>query len=365
LCLDGVRAFRKAKTIKVRGYPYCLVMNEMNFEEDEALDPNSPYLISPNDEDIPLTSLSIRGATADPLRDYLRQISTLPEIQPGQDLELASQVEAGVLAKAELMSDRANIDDEYRRDLSQIVKLGQQARTRLIEGNMGLVVKTAKRNAGQGLPILDLIQEGTIGLVHAIEKFDYRQGSSFAGFAWYSIQQSMVRAVMDQAHAIRIPVHMGESIKKMQRLRLEMLMELEREPSEKELAARMGLSVMKVREMKSYMLDPIPLDTPLDEDGTALGEVLADSDDDLILGLVISKGMREAIERALWGLTDREAAVIKKRFGLGGEPPKTLEEIGEMFGLTRERIRQIEAKAMSKLQEPELAIQVRIFLDSD
>lgn len=340
-------------------------MNEMSFEEDESLEPNSPYVIDLKDDDIPVTSISILGATADPLRDYLRQISTLPQIELGQDLELAKQVEAGVLADAELLSDRAKLDDEYRRDLSQIAKLGQQARTRLIEGNMGLVVKTAKRNAGQGLPILDLIQEGTIGLVHAIEKFDYRQGSPFAGFAWYSIQQSMGRAVMDQAHTIRIPVHMGESIKKMQRLRLEMLMELEREPSDKELAARMGLSVKKVREMKSYMLDPIPLDTPLDENGTALGEVLADSDDDLILELVISTGLREAIERALWGLTEREAAVIKKRFGLGGEPPKTLEEIGEMFGLTRERIRQIEAKAMSKLQEPELAIQVRNFLESD
>ena len=337
----------------------------MNFEEDEALDPNSPYLISPNDEDIPLTSLFILGATADPLRDYLRQISTLPEIELGQDLELARQVETGVLAEAELLSDRAKRDDEYRRDLSQIAKLGQQSRRRLIEGNMGLVVKTAKRNAGQGLPILDLIQEGTIGLVHAIEKFDYRQGSAFAGFAWYSIQQSMGRAVMDQAHTIRIPVHMGESIKKMQRLRLEMLMELEREPSYKELAARMGLSVKKVREMKTYMLDPIPLDTPLDEDGTALGEVLADSDDDLILELAISKGLREALERALCGLTPREAFVIKQRFGLGGEPPKTLEEIGEMCGLTRERIRQIEAKAMSKLQEPELAVQVRNFLEND
>lgn len=340
-------------------------MNEMIYEEDESLEPNSPYVIDLKDDDIPVTSISILGATADPLRDYLRQISNLPQIELGQDLELARQVEAGVLAEAELLSDRAKLDDEYRGDLSQIAKLGQQARTRLIEGNMGLVVKTAKRNAGQGLPILDLIQEGTIGLVHAIEKFDYRQGSPFAGFAWYSIQQSMGRAVMDQAHTIRIPVHMGESIKKMQRLNLEMLMELEREPSDKELAARMGLSAKKVREMKSYMLDPIPLDTPLDEDGTALGEVLADSDDDLILELVISTGLREAIERALWGLTDREAAVIKKRFGLGGEPPKTLEEIGEMFGLTRERIRQIEAKAMSKLQEPELAIQVRNFLESD
>ena len=340
-------------------------MNEMNPETDESFDPNSPYLLKENDDDIPMTSIYIRGATADSLKDFLSQLSTLPQIEPGEDLELARQVEAGVLAEAAIPLEQSNSDEEFFSDLKQIVKLGKQAHTRLVEGNMGLVVKTAKRNAGQGVPVLDLIQEGTIGLVHAIEKFDFRQGSPFAAFAWYSIQQAMGRAVMDQGHTIRIPVHLGENIKKMQRIRSHMLMELERDPSDEELASRMGNSVQKIREMKTYLLEPLSFNTPLNEEGEALGDVLAGSDNDEILEIVISRRMHEALERVLAWLTEREAAVIKKRFGIGGEPPKTLEEIGESFGLTRERIRQIEAKAMAKLQEPELAIQVRNFLEND
>ncbi len=158
-------------------------MNEMIFEEEDNLDPNSPYLLKENDDDIPIKSISIRGATADSLKDFLSQLSTLPQIEPGEDLELARQVEAGVLADAAIPLEQSKSDEEYYSDLKQIVKLGKLAHTRLVEGNMGLVVKTAKRNAGQGVPVLDLIQEGTIGLVHAIEKFDFRQGSPFAAFA--------------------------------------------------------------------------------------------------------------------------------------------------------------------------------------
>ena len=346
------------------GATKVLAMNTYAWLDDEDLPADAPYLLDNREDDIPLTAVNIIGATADPLKDYLRQISKRAPIQPGEDFELAKQVELGVIAEAQLFSERAKQDNDYLSDLRHLVRAGQQARTRLIESNMILVVKTAKRRAGRGVALLDLIQEGNIGLIRALEKYDYRKGASFASFAWFSVEQSIARAVMDHAHTIRVPVHMGEQIERMQRVSSELHVELERQATVEEISDRMGLAPRKILEMRAYAKDPLSLSTPVSEDGQTLSETLNISDSGSIERHASAWLLREALDRTLAHLTEREERIMRLRYGLDDGEPKTLEEIGYELDLTRERIRQIEAGVFEKLTDSNVLFSLADFLEA-
>jgi RNA polymerase primary sigma factor len=338
-------------------------MNTLESYEVEAEAPNAPYLLDSRDDDLPVAHIAITGATADSLRDYLRQIAKLPKLAPGEDAALAKQTEAGVLAEEALNQFKPASDPEYARDLLDIARLGQRAKGLLIDSHMRQVVQTARKNQGQGLTLIDLIQEGTIGLVRAVEKFDYRQGYPFSSYCWFWIQQAMARAIHDQGHTIRVPVHMGEQINKMKRMQANLLVRLEREATEEELAEALGVTVKNIVEWKAISLEPVSLSEPMNLKGDTLGDTLEDEFSDELEEHAAANQLREILEKILGQLSEREAIVIRRRFGLDGLPPMTLEQIGEDMGVTRERIRQIEAKTMSKLQHPSFAQALKDFLE--
>ena len=332
-------------------------------EEEEIVVPEGALIISDkDDDDIPVQTTSITGATADPVKDYLKQIGKVALLNAELEVELAKRIEAGLFAEEKLATDK-KLSRDMQRDLKWVVKDGQRAKSHLLEANLRLVVSLAKRYTGRGMQFLDLIQEGNLGLIRAVEKFDYTKGYKFSTYATWWIRQAITRAMADQARTIRIPVHMVEVINKLSRVQRQLLQDLGREPTPEELARELDMTPEKVVEVQKYGREPISLSTPLGEDGDSeFGDLIEDTEAIQPADAVAFRIMQREIERLLDTLTPREAAVIRSRYGIGDGVMKTLDQIGEEHGVTRERIRQIEAKTMSKLKHPSRAQWLRDFI---
>jgi RNA polymerase primary sigma factor len=316
------------------------------------------------EDDIPVQNLTISGATADPVKDYLKQIGKVALLNAELEVELAKRIEAGLFAEEKLATEK-NRSAEDRRDLRWVVKDGQRAKSHLLEANLRLVVSLAKRYTGRGMQFLDLIQEGNLGLIRAVEKFDYTKGFKFSTYATWWIRQAITRAMADQARTIRIPVHMVEVINKLARVQRQLLQDLGREPTPEELAAELDMTPEKVVEVQKYGREPISLSTPLGEDGDSeFGDLIEDTEAVVPADAVGFTMLQQELERVLDSLHPREAGVIRSRFGLGDGVQMTLDQIGEKFGVTRERIRQIESKTMSKLRHPSRSQLLRDYLES-
>jgi RNA polymerase sigma factor RpoD-like protein len=303
------------------------------------------------------------GATADPVKDYLKQIGRVALLNAELEVELATRVEAGLFAD-EMLKNEKKLDKKLKRELEFIVEDGKRAKNHLLEANLRLVVSLAKRYTGRGMLFLDLIQEGNLGLIRAVEKFDYTKGYKFSTYATWWIRQAITRAMADQARTIRIPVHMVEVINKLARVQRQMLQDLGREPTPEELAKELDMTPEKVVEVQKYGREPISLHTPLGEEGDSeFGDLIEDSEAIKPEESVTFTILQEQLMQVLSGLTSREAEVIKARYGLTDGQPKTLDEIGKVHGVTRERIRQIESKTMSKLRHPSRSQALRDYLD--
>jgi RNA polymerase primary sigma factor len=321
------------------------------------------FVFGDDDDDLPAAQVAVAGATADPVKDYLKQIGKVPLLNAEQEVELAKRIEAGLFAEEKLAEDlRLNADQ--RIDLEWIAEDGRRAKNHLLEANLRLVVSLAKRYTGRGMLFLDLIQEGNLGLIRAVEKFDYTKGYKFSTYATWWIRQAITRAMADQARTIRIPVHMVEVINKLARVQRQMLQDLGREPTPEELAAELDMTPEKVIEVQKYGREPISLHTPLGEDGDSeFGDLIEDSEAIQPGEAVSFTLLQEQLHSVLDTLSEREAGVVSMRFGLTDGQPKTLDEIGKVYGVTRERIRQIESKTMSKLRHPSRSQVLRDYLD--
>ncbi len=302
------------------------------------------------------------GPTSDPVRLYLKEIGKVPLLTAEQEVELAKAVEAGLFAAEKLL--QPGLSQAERRDLELVQLQGVLAKRHLVEANLRLVVSIAKRYVGRGMLFLDLIQEGNLGLIRAVEKFDYTKGFKFSTYATWWIRQAITRAIADQARTIRIPVHMVETINKVVRLQRQLLQDLGREPTPEELAEQLDLSPTKVRDILKLAQEPVSLDTPIGEtDDSHLGDFIEDSDA-VVPGEAASFLMlKEQLASVLHELGDREKKVIELRYGLTDGRARTLEEVGQEFGVTRERIRQIESKTLLKLRHPSRAAKLRDYLD--
>jgi RNA polymerase primary sigma factor len=304
-------------------------------------------------------------ASADPVRAYLKQIGRVALLNAEREVELAKRIEAGLYA-AERLSNATdgNPGSPGHRDLRWIVRDGQLAKNNLVQANLRLVVSIAKRYTGRGMPFLDLLQEGNIGLIRAVEKFDYARGYKFSTYATWWIRQAISRAMADQARTIRIPVHMVEVINKLRNIRGELIAALGREPTPQELAHTMIVTPEKVLEIQHYTREPISLDQTIGDEGDSqLGDFIQDSDAVDALDATAFGLLQAQLQTILATLTEREAGVVRLRFGLTDGRPRTLEEIGRVYGVTRERIRQIEARAMAKLRHPARSQKLRDYLD--
>jgi len=339
------------------------VVPEVEEDEETIVVPEGALILSSKeDDDIPVQTTSITGATADPVKDYLKQIGKVALLNAELEVELAKRIEAGLFAEEKLATDK-KLSRDMARDLKWVVKDGQRAKSHLLEANLRLVVSLAKRYTGRGMQFLDLIQEGNLGLIRAVEKFDYTKGYKFSTYATWWIRQAITRAMADQARTIRIPVHMVEVINKLSRVQRQLLQDLGREPTPEELARELDMTPEKVVEVQKYGREPISLSTPLGEDGDSeFGDLIEDTEAVQPADAVAFRIMQREIERLLDTLTPREAAVIRSRYGIGDGVMKTLDQIGEEHGVTRERIRQIEAKTMSKLKHPSRAQWLRDFI---
>ncbi|MGA1699826.1 MAG: RNA polymerase sigma factor, partial [Candidatus Nanopelagicales bacterium] len=332
-------------------------------EEAKPAEGEAFVLSDVDDTDEPVQQVTQAGATADPVKDYLKQIGKVPLLNAEQEVELAKRIEAGLFAEERLNSGK-RIGDRMRRDLEWIAEDGRRAKNHLLEANLRLVVSLAKRYTGRGMLFLDLIQEGNLGLIRAVEKFDYTKGYKFSTYATWWIRQAITRAMADQARTIRIPVHMVEVINKLARVQRQMLQDLGREPTPEELAKELDMTPEKVIEVQKYGREPISLHTPLGEDGDSeFGDLIEDSEAIVPSDAVSFTLLQEQLESVLDTLSDREAGVVRMRFGLTDGQPKTLDEIGKVYGVTRERIRQIESKTMSKLRHPSRSQVLRDYLD--
>ncbi len=321
------------------------------------------FVFGDDDDDLPAAQVAVAGATADPVKDYLKQIGKVPLLNAEQEVELAKRIEAGLFAEEKLAED-LRLASDARIDLEWIAEDGRRAKNHLLEANLRLVVSLAKRYTGRGMLFLDLIQEGNLGLIRAVEKFDYTKGYKFSTYATWWIRQAITRAMADQARTIRIPVHMVEVINKLARVQRQMLQDLGREPTPEELAAELDMTPEKVIEVQKYGREPISLHTPLGEDGDSeFGDLIEDSEAIQPGEAVSFTLLQEQLHSVLDTLSEREAGVVSMRFGLTDGQPKTLDEIGKVYGVTRERIRQIESKTMSKLRHPSRSQVLRDYLD--
>ncbi|MCL2803138.1 MAG: RNA polymerase sigma factor [Micrococcales bacterium] len=316
-----------------------------------------------DDDDAPAQQVQVAGATADPVKDYLKQIGKVALLNAEQEVELAKRIEAGLFAEEKLASP-PEAEPKLRRELEWLANDGERAKNHLLEANLRLVVSLAKRYTGRGMLFLDLIQEGNLGLIRAVEKFDYTKGYKFSTYATWWIRQAITRAMADQARTIRIPVHMVEVINKLARVQRQMLQDLGREPTPEELGKELDMTPEKVVEVQKYGREPISLHTPLGEDGDSeFGDLIEDSEAVVPADAVSFTLLQEQLHAVLDTLSEREAGVVSMRFGLTDGQPKTLDEIGKVYGVTRERIRQIESKTMSKLRHPSRSQVLRDYLD--
>ncbi|MGW3679498.1 RNA polymerase sigma factor [Streptomyces prasinus] len=343
--------------------------DEETVEETKATDEPegteaAGFVLSDEDEDdAPAQQVAAAGATADPVKDYLKQIGKVPLLNAEQEVELAKRIEAGLFAEDKL-ANSDKLAPKLKRELEIIAEDGRRAKNHLLEANLRLVVSLAKRYTGRGMLFLDLIQEGNLGLIRAVEKFDYTKGYKFSTYATWWIRQAITRAMADQARTIRIPVHMVEVINKLARVQRQMLQDLGREPTPEELAKELDMTPEKVIEVQKYGREPISLHTPLGEDGDSeFGDLIEDSEAVVPADAVSFTLLQEQLHSVLDTLSEREAGVVSMRFGLTDGQPKTLDEIGKVYGVTRERIRQIESKTMSKLRHPSRSQVLRDYLD--
>jgi RNA polymerase primary sigma factor len=340
------------------------------FEQDVVADPTikedekQAFTVSAADDtDEPEQQVMVAGATADPVKDYLKQIGKVPLLNAEMEVELAKRIEAGLFSE-EKLAKGGKISAKMLEELEWISEDGRRAKNHLLEANLRLVVSLAKRYTGRGMLFLDLIQEGNLGLIRAVEKFDYTKGYKFSTYATWWIRQAITRAMADQARTIRIPVHMVEVINKLARVQRQMLQDLGREPTPEELAKELDMTPEKVIEVQKYGREPISLHTPLGEDGDSeFGDLIEDSEAIVPADAVSFTLLQEQLHAVLDTLSEREAGVVSMRFGLTDGQPKTLDEIGKVYGVTRERIRQIESKTMSKLRHPSRSQVLRDYLD--
>ena len=345
-------------------------------DEDKRKKPEEPkekgaFVVRDDDDDDNLTPsgnpkrrVIAAGATADPVKDYLKQIGRVNMLNAEQEVDLSERIEAGLYAQHLLDTESDKMDFKRRRELKWAANDGKRAKDHLLEANLRLVVSLAKRYTGRGMLFLDLIQEGNLGLIRAVEKFDWKKGFKFSTYATWWIRQAITRAMADQARTIRVPVHMVEVINKLSRVQRQMLQDLGREPTPDELARELDMPVEKVQEVQKYGREPISLHTPLGEDGDSeFGDLIEDTDAIAPSDAVAFSLLQEQFKQVLETLSPREAGVIKMRYGLEDGQPKTLDDIGRVYGVTRERIRQIESKTMSKLRHPSRSQTLRDFLD--
>ena len=351
-------------------------------EDGEETDENKPeapqvpqakgaFIVRDDDDDDNLTPsgnpkrrVIATGATADPVKDYLKQIGRVSLLNAEQEVDLSERIEAGLYAQHLLDTQIDQMEFKRKRELKWAAADGKKAKDHLLEANLRLVVSLAKRYTGRGMLFLDLIQEGNLGLIRAVEKFDWKKGFKFSTYATWWIRQAITRAMADQARTIRVPVHMVEVINKLSRVQRQMLQDLGREPTPDELARELDMPVEKVQEVQKYGREPISLHTPLGEDGDSeFGDLIEDTDAIAPSDAVAFSLLQEQFKQVLETLAPREAGVIKMRYGLEDGQPKTLDDIGRVYGVTRERIRQIESKTMSKLRHPSRSQTLRDFLD--
>lgn len=351
-------------------------------EDGEDTDENKPeapqvpqakgaFIVRDDDDDDNLTPsgnpkrrVIATGATADPVKDYLKQIGRVSLLNAEQEVDLSERIEAGLYAQHLLDTQIDQMEFKRKRELKWAAADGKKAKDHLLEANLRLVVSLAKRYTGRGMLFLDLIQEGNLGLIRAVEKFDWKKGFKFSTYATWWIRQAITRAMADQARTIRVPVHMVEVINKLSRVQRQMLQDLGREPTPDELARELDMPVEKVQEVQKYGREPISLHTPLGEDGDSeFGDLIEDTDAIAPSDAVAFSLLQEQFRQVLETLAPREAGVIKMRYGLEDGQPKTLDDIGRVYGVTRERIRQIESKTMSKLRHPSRSQTLRDFLD--
>ena len=305
--------------------------------------------------------------TGDPVRMYLKEIGKVPLLTAAEEIDLAMKIEAGVAAMEELEKaedEGIELERREKRRLGRIEQVGIDAKQQLIEANLRLVVSIAKRYVGRGMLFLDLIQEGNLGLIRAVEKFDYTKGFKFSTYATWWIRQAITRAIADQARTIRIPVHMVETINKLVRIQRQLLQELGREPSPEEIGKEMGLPAERVREIQKISQEPVSLETPIgEEEDSQLGDFIVDDAAVVPPDAASFSMLQEQLSKVLDGLAERERKVISLRFGLEDGHPRTLEEVGREFGVTRERIRQIESKTLAKLRHPSRSSKLKDYLE--
>jgi RNA polymerase primary sigma factor len=354
----GASAVRGVADLEEPEAAAVIAAGEAAETEDEA------FVFGDDDDDLPAAQVAAAGATADPVKDYLKQIGKVPLLNAEQEVELAKRIEAGLFAEEKLGDGAPDLSPSGLLDMRWIAEDGRRAKNHLLEANLRLVVSLAKRYTGRGMLFLDLIQEGNLGLIRAVEKFDYTKGYKFSTYATWWIRQAITRAMADQARTIRIPVHMVEVINKLARVQRQMLQDLGREPTPEELAAELDMTPEKVVEVQKYGREPISLHTPLGEDGDSeFGDLIEDSEAIQPGEAVSFTLLQEQLHSVLDTLSEREAGVVSMRFGLTDGQPKTLDEIGKVYGVTRERIRQIESKTMSKLRHPSRSQVLRDYLD--